>query len=256
MTKIYWLLLLFFIVSITGLYTNAFADSNSTKQALMFPSILNYDQSNTYHDQTKNFSFSPPQNWVILKNIPTSMQNNALVTFSNNNHTGLATLEIFYKPISEQVISALDINSDRDILSAISRELSYNGTDSQTVVLQSGLERYQDGTVIKAISLTRYPNDTTMIQNEHLIFFLNDGREFTLLLASKPQDFHQNQIYFETSANTFYVAPIGKSQTQTPIGPPVPEFGPLAQIVVVISLVGVVIISKFRFRFSQNNSSI
>ena len=233
------------------LYTNVFADSNSTKQIPMFSKTLTFDQSNTYHDKTKNFSLSPPQNWTIL-NVPSSIPSKALVIFSNDNHTGLATLAIFYKPISQQVISVLGTFSDRDILSEISNELTYSGTDSQTKVLQSGLQRYQDGMVIKAVSLTQYPNDTTSIQNEHLIFFLNDGREYTLLLTSKPQDFNQDQNYFETSADTFYVGP-NENLTQTkPIGPPVPEFGPLTGMIISTSIIGVIIISKkFGFYFSR-----
>jgi hypothetical protein len=239
------------------LYTSAFADSNSTKQIPMFSKTLMYDQSNTFHDKTKNFSLSPPQNWTLL-NVPTSIPSKALVIFSNHNHTGLATLAIFYKPISQQVVSVLGTFSDRDILSEISNELSYNGTDSQTKVLQLGLQRYQDGIIIKAVSLSQYPNDTTNIQNEHLIFFLNDGREYTLLLTSKPQDFNQDQNYFETSADTFYVAP-NENSTQigtSKVGPPVPEFGPLAGMIIATSIIGAVIISKkFGFYFSQNNSS-
>jgi hypothetical protein len=238
------------------LYTSAFADSNSTKQIPMFSKTIMYDQSNTFHDKTEGFSFSPPQNWTIL-NVPASIQSKAIVMFSNNNHTGLATLAIFYKPISQQVISVLGTFSDRQILSEISNELSYNGTDSQTKVLQVGLERYQDGSIIKAVSLTQYPNDTNSIQNEHLIFFLNDGREYTLLFTDKPQDFNQDQNYFETAADTFYVAP---NENSTQIGtskvPPVPEFGPLAGMIIATSIIGAVIISKrFGFYFSQNNSS-
>lgn len=231
------------------LYTNAFADSNATKQIPMFSKTFRYDQSNTYHDKTKNFSFSPPQNWTIL-NVPTSIPSKALVIFSNHNHTGLTTLAIFYKPISQQVVSVLRTFSDSNILSEISHELSYSGTDSQTKVLQSGLQRYQDGIIIKAVSLTQYPNDTTNIQNEHLIFFLNDGREYTLLLTSKPQDFNQDQNYFETSIDTFYVAPNENlTQTETSkVDLPVPEFGPLTGMIIATSIIGAVIISK-RFRF-------
>ncbi|HEV2192587.1 MAG TPA: hypothetical protein VGR54_03090 [Nitrosopumilaceae archaeon] len=252
MTKIFCLVLLFLVISTSYLYTNAFADSNSTKQIPMFSKTLRYDQSNTFHDKTKNFSFSPPQNWIIL-NVPTSIPSKALVVFSNDNHTGLATLAIFYKPISQQVVSVLGTFSDSDILSEISNELSYNGADSKTKVLQSGLQRYQDGIVIKAVSLSQYPNDTTNIQNEHLIFFLNDGREYTLLLTSKPHDFNQDQKYFEMSADTFYVAPNENStQTKTSkIGPPIPEFGPFTGMIIVTSIIGVVIISKrFGFHFS------
>ena len=217
----------------------------------MFSKTLIYDQSNTYHDKTMNFSFTPPQNWNIL-NVPASIPNKALVIFSNENHTGLATLAIFYKPISQQVVTVLGTFSDRDILSEIANELSYSGTDSQTKVLQSGLQRYQDGMVIKAVSLTQYPNDTANIQNEHLIFFLNDGREYTLLLTSNPQDFNQIQYYFETSADTFYVGPNEKSTQIGPIGPSVPEFGPLTVMIIAISIIGVVIMSK---RFAHNFSN-
>jgi hypothetical protein len=224
----------------------------------MFAKGLIYDQTNTFHDQSKNFSFSPPQNWIILNNIPASLQSKAIAIFSNNNHTGLATLEIFYKPISQQLVSVLRTLSDREILSEISNELSYKGTDSQTTVLQLGLQRYQDGNIVKTVTLTQYPNDTINIQNEQLIFFLNDDREYTLLLTSNPQDFNLDQKYFESSANTFYV-----SSNENPvnhkmpiIGPPVSEFGPLAGMIIAISIIGVVIISKrFRFYFSQNNSS-
>ena len=108
------------------------------------------------------------------------------------------------------------------------------------------------------MTLTQYPNDTINIQNEQLIFFLNDGREYTLRLTSNPQDFNQDQKYFEKSADTFYVAPNENStHHETPIiGPPVPEFGPFAGMIIVTSIIGVVIISKrFGFYFSQNNSS-
>lgn len=248
--KIYFLVLLFLIISISEFHTSAFADSsNPTKQFPMFSSTVGNSKSNTYQDITKHFSISPPQSWTILKNIPTSMQSNALVTFTNNNNTGLATFSIYYKPISQQVIDVLNTVSDRDIFYDISKELSYNGTDSQTYVSQVGIQRYSDGAVIKAISLTRYTNDTTMIQNEHLIFFLNDDREYTLLLASNPQDFNQNQISFETAADTFYVAPKDNStQSQSSnIIPPVPEFGSLTGMIIVISIIGVMIISR-RFR--------
>ena len=243
--------MLFLIISISVNYTDVFAySSNATKQTTLFSNTVEHAKSNTYQDETRYFSISPPQNWSILKNIPASIPNNALVTFSNNNHTGLATLQIYYKSIPKQVISVLDTYSDNDILSEISQELSYNGTDSQTNVLQEGISRYKDGTLVKAVSVTEYQNDPNTIQNEHLIFFLNDGREYTLVLTSKLQDFHQNQIYFETSANTFYVASMENStQTYNLSPPPVPEFGSLAGMIIVISIIGVVIISRSRFHF-------
>jgi hypothetical protein len=214
----------------------------------MFSRTLSYDQSNSYHDKTSNFSLSPPQNWIIL-NVPPSMQSKALAIFSNHNHTGLATMAIFFKPISQQVVSALQTFSDREILSEISNELSYNGTDSKTRVLQLGLQRYQDGLLIKAVSITLYQNDSSNIQNENLIFYLNDGRQYTLLLTSKPQDFGQDQKFFESSADTLYVAPNDNfTQTQvSKVGPTVPEF-PFAIPIMLISISSMMVFYRMKFR--------
>ena len=197
--KIIFLLIFvaFTIITFTSLQTiTAQTYSNPQKLQEMFNPVNN--QSNTYNDPTHNFSISPPDGWVVKSQ--SNVTNQALVTFSNQNPQSLANFGIYYghlKPIPQTIIALPD-----DII------LNHTVTDlfdtSQFTVLQKNIQRFSDGFIVQAISEPKINSQLTPI-NEWLLFWLDDGRQYLLLLTSSQNNFNQNQADFDRAATTFYV---------------------------------------------------
>ncbi|MDE1728446.1 MAG: hypothetical protein KGH81_04605, partial [Thaumarchaeota archaeon] len=71
--------------------------------------------------------------------------------------------------------------------------------------------------------------------SENLIYFLDNGNQYTLDLTSNPDNIDKNSQLFEDSANTFLA-----SQTN-----PVPEF-PMALTILVIGMFSVIFIFRIK----------
>ncbi len=171
----------------------------------LFSNALKQSSANSYNDVANNFSIEPPMNWIVLNNVPSEISKNALVVFSNNNKNNLATFAIFHRTISSDIINAINKYSDNDVLYSISKELSVNETDSKTIVLKGAIDRYEDGIRIAMITTTIYKTDNSTSGSESIIYFLNTGNQYTLVLTSNPDAFEENSKLFETSANSFTV---------------------------------------------------
>jgi len=76
--------------------------------------------------------------------------------------------------------------------------------------------------------------------SENIIYFLNNGNQYTLELTTSPDNIDKNSQLFEDSANTFLVSQIN----------PVPEF-PITIIIMIIAMVLIITISRIKI---QNNS--
>ena len=189
--------------------TIAFFGSSSAAYATnhdasMFSHAQNYAASNSYKDPTHNFSLQPPLNWIVLNNIPPSVSKNAVVIFSNNDHSKLATLGIFYRSISPNFTSIINKYSDNDILVQISQEMAGKEANSQTIVLKGVVDRYNDGIRVAIVSGTQYNDNSTSV-SENVIYFLNNGGQYTLVLTTDPDHYDMNSKLFEDSANSFLV---------------------------------------------------
>lgn len=168
-------------------------------------------QSNIYNDTIHNFSILPPDGWSAVSQ--SNGTNDALVTFSNQNTQSLANFDIYYGHVNPipQAIYALP---DDEILNQSIVKL-FNA--SQFTILQKNIERFSDGFVIQAIAEPKQNTQSTPL-SEWFLFWLNDGRQYYLILTSSQSDFSQNQAVFERSVYTFYAGPEKI--------PAVPEFGP------------------------------
>ena len=219
------------IISISSLQTILAQNETTpqtTLQKMFNPANI---QSNIYNDTTHNFSISPPDGWSIESQ--SNGTNDALVTFSNQNSQSLANFGIYYnieKPIPEAVISL----SDSEILNQVAPKL-FNS--SQFTILQKNIERFSDGFVIQVISEPKQNTQSTPI-SEWLLFWLDDGRQYFLILTSSQNNFIQNEAAFEKSATTFYV---GSTNIPT-----VPEFGPVSVIVFTIMIFATLLLLKTR----------
>ena len=201
MNKIYLLPVLLFVCILS--YTNpAFATNHPTS---IFSYSLSSGHSNTYSDAMHNFSITPPVDWNPVRNIPDKISNNTIAVFSNNDKNHLATLVIFYRPISQNITDAINKYSDKDIIYSVSQELSGNGQDSKTSVLKGAIDRYTDGVRVATITETNYTSDNSTSISENIMYFLNNGNQYTLILTSNPNDFNKNSVLFENSANSFLV---------------------------------------------------
>jgi hypothetical protein len=197
-------------------------------------------QTNTYNDPTYNFSILPPRGWIPVPQI--NQSDSALAIFENENQNSEANFAIYYykgTPISNAVLSIPD---DQILDLAIAKLFDI----SKYVVYQKNIQRFSDGFVIQAVvaeNQTAQNNQTTQNSpiTEEFSFWLNDGRQYFLVMVSSQNGFNQNAADFERSVYTFYVGP----------QPTVPEFGPVVSAVLVLSMVSIIIISaKTKLQFS------
>lgn len=214
--------------------SSAYATNHNTS---IFSDAQRYADSNTYKNSNFSFSIQPPLNWITLSNLPTTVSNNAIVIFSNNDKTQLATFGIYHRQIGQNVIDAIKEHSDNDVLATIAQEMTATGTstDSKTIVYNGIVDRYTDGTRVSISSATQYTADNSTSLSENRIYFLDNGNQYTLDLTSNPNAIDKNSQLFEDSANTFLVNQIN----------PVPEF-PIAFIILMIAMVPIIFIFKMK----------
>ena len=227
------------IIALTSLET-ASAQINPTVQSPL-PRMFNPAniESNIYNDTVHNFSILPPDGWSAAES-QSNDTSNALVTFSNQDSQSLADFGIYYghvNPIPQSIIAL----PDDEILNQSASRLF---DTSQFTILQKNIERFSDGFVIQAILEPKQTTQNTPI-SEWILFWLDDGRQYFLILTSSQNNFGQNQAAFERSASTFYVGN-DKTSTAQEIGPSVPEFGPVTIIVFTITIFSTVILLKTR----------
>ena len=224
------------IVTITIIFfsTNSAYATNHNDTSI-FSGALRYANSNTYVDTNHTFSIQPPLNWIVLNNLPSNVANNALVVFSNNDKSQLATFGIYHRHIGQNVIDALNSHIDKDILATIAQEMQATGqsADSQTTVYNGVVDRYNDGIHVAISSATRYTVDNSTTLSENIIYFLNNGNQYTLDLTSNPNNIDKNSQLFEDSASTFL-----PNQTN-----PVPEF-PTSLLILITTMFLVIFISR------------
>lgn len=192
-----WVITLIFF-SINSAYATNYTDTS------IFAGALRYTNSNTYVDANHTFSIQPPPNWVVLNNLPSSVSKNAIV-FSNNDKSQLATFGIYHRNIDQNVIDALNSHPDKDILATIAQEMEAvsQNADSKTIVYNGVVDRYDDGVRVAISSATQYTADNSTSLSENIIYFLNNGNQYTLDLTTNPNNIDKNSQLFEDSASTF-----------------------------------------------------
>jgi hypothetical protein len=212
----------------------AWAEGNTTRSSLtsMFnPSNI---PTNTYNDPAYDFSILPPTGWIPVSQ--TNKSDSALVVFANENQNSEANFAIYFyqgKPISDAVLTTPD---DQILNLAIAKLFD----SSKYIVYQKNIQRFSDGFVIQTVVSQNQTTQNSPI-TEEFSFWLKDGRQYFLVMASSQNGFSQNAADFERSAYTFYVGPT----------PTVPEFGPVVPIVLAFSVISIIIIStKTKLRFS------
>lgn len=219
--------------------SSAYATNHNTS---VFLEAQRYSDSNTYKNANYSFSIQPPLNWVVLNNLPPNISNHAIVIFSNNDQTQLATFGVYHRYIAPNVMDAINSHSDNDVLATIAQEMSVKSADSQTIVFNGVVDRYTDGVRVSISSATRYTADNSTSLSENIIYFLNNGNQYTLDLTSNLDNIDKNSQLFEDSANTFIV-----NQANA-----IPEF-PVALAVLIIGMISIIVI--FRIKVGQSNRS-
>ncbi|MFZ0184947.1 MAG: hypothetical protein WBV92_05890 [Nitrosotalea sp.] len=217
---------------ILGSTNSAYATKHDTS---IFSGARQYADSNAYKNDNYSFSIQPPPNWEILTNFPQNLTNQAIVIFSNNNNSQLATFGIYHRYIGQYVIDALNNHTDNDILATINQEITIPSADSKTVMYNGIVDRYNDGIRVVISSATQYTADNSTSFSENIFYYLNNGNQYTLDLTSNPNSIDKNSQLFEDSANTFLV-----SQTS-----PVPEF-PIALVMLIVGMFLIIFISKIK----------
>ncbi len=209
----------------------AYATNHTTS---IFSGAQRFADSNTYKNANYSFSIQPPLNWGVLTNLPPNVSNNAVVIFSNNDKSQLATFGIYHRYITPNVIEAISNHTDNDVLATIAQEMTAgNNNDSQTIVYNGLVDRFNDGVRVSVSSATRYTADNSTTLSENIIYFLNNGNQYTLDLTSNSTTIDKNSQLFEDSANTFL-----SSQTN-----PVPEFS-VALAVLIIGMFSIIFIFR------------
>lgn len=224
------------IVVITLIFFSAnSAYATNHNDTSIFSGALKYANSNTYVDVNHTFSIQPPLNWIVLNNLPSSVSKDAMAIFSNNDKSQLATFGIYHRYIGQNVIDALNSHPDKDILATIAQEMEAVGgsADSRTIVYNGVVDRYNDGVRVAISSATQYTADNSTSLSENIIYFLNNGNQYTLDLTTNPNNIDKNSQLFEDSASTFLANQIN----------PVPEF-PMSLIILITAIFLVIFISR------------
>lgn len=189
-------------LSFTFLTSHAWADQNMTistgPTSPMFNSVN--IQTNTYSNPTYNFSILPPHGWIPTNQ--DSTPDTTLAVFANENPDREATFAIYYyqgRPISYSVL----LTPDSQILDMSIAKLF---DSSKYTIYQKNIERFSDGFVIQAVAAENNTAQNTPVIEE-FSFWLDDGRQYFLVLVSSRTGFLQNAAEFEKSAYTFYVGP-------------------------------------------------
>jgi hypothetical protein len=211
------------VAIILGSTNSAYATNHNTS---IFSDAQRYTDSNSYTDTDHTFSIQPPLNWTVLNNIPPSVSKQAIVIFSNNDKTQLATFGIYHR-------YAINSHSDNDVLATIAQEMSDKNSESQTIVFNGVVDRYNDGTRVTVSSATRYTSDNATSLSENIIYFLNNGNQYTLDLTTNPNSIDKNSQLFEDSVGTFVVNQVS----------PVPEF-PISLIILMVGMFSIIFISR------------
>lgn len=157
-------------------------------------------QSNTYTDTGHYFSITPPKGWIPVSRGNSS--DTALVVFGNENPDSEANFALYYyqgKPIADEVWTL----PDSQILDMAIAKLF---DSSKFVIYQQNIERFSDGFVIQAVA-SQNQTSQSMPVIEEFSFWLRDGRQYFLVMASAQKGFYQNAADFERSAYTFYAGP-------------------------------------------------
>ncbi len=200
----------------------------------IFSDAQRYSDSNTYKNANFSFSIQPPLNWIVLNNLPPNISNQAVVIFSNNDKSQLATFGIYHRFIAPNVMAAIGSHSDNDVLATIAQEMTAgNNNDSQTIVYNGLVDRYNDGVRVSISSATRYAADNSTSLSENIIYFLNSGNQYTLDLTSNSTTIDKNSQLFEDSASTFLA-----SQSNA-----VPEF-PVALVMLIIGMFSAIFVFR------------
>jgi hypothetical protein len=105
--------------------------------------------------------------------------------------------------------------------------------DSKTIVYNGIVDRYNDGVRVAISSATQYTTDNSTSLSENIIYFLDNGNQYTLDLTSNPNNIDKDSQLFEDSANTFLA-----NQTN-----PVSEF-PMSLIILITAMFSVIVISR------------
>jgi hypothetical protein len=242
--KIVAKILLSSIVAITLILfstSSAYATNHNTS---IFSDAQKYADSNIYKNTIYGISIQPPLNWIELTNLPPSLSNHTIVTFSNNDKSQLATFGISHRPIGQDIIDALNNHTDNDILATIAQEMSVPSADSKTVVYNGVVDRYNDGIRVSVSSGTQYTVDNSTSLSENIIYFLNNGNQYTLELTTSPNNIDKDSQLFEDSVNTFLVSQIN----------PVPEF-PFTLGILITAMVSIILISRIKNWVKISNSS-
>ncbi len=185
-------------LALTLLVGHAWADGNMTASegliSMFNPANIH---TNTYNDSSYNFSILPPQGWISVGQ--GNKSDTALAVFANENPDRQANFAIYYyqgMPISEPILAA----PDSEILKMAIAKL-FAGT--KYTIYQENIQRFSDGFVIQAVAAENQTKNSPVI--EEFSFWLMDGRQYFLVLASSQNGFYQNAAEFERSAYTFYV---------------------------------------------------
>jgi len=222
------------VIALVFFSTNSAYATNYTDTSI-FAGALRYANSNTYVDANHTFSIQPPLNWVVLNNLPSSISKNAIAVFSNNDKSQLATFGIYHRYIGQNVIDALNSHPDKDILATIAQEMQAmsQNMDSKTIVYNGIVDRYNDGVRVAISSATQYTADNSTTLSENIIYFLNNGNQYTLDLTTNPTNIDKNSQLFEDSANTFLA-----NHTNL-----IPEF-PTSLLILISAMFAVIFISR------------
>jgi len=212
--------------------SSAYATSHNVS---IFSDAIKYADSNSYKNSNYSISIQPPINWTVLTNLPPDVSNQSIVVFSNNDKTQLATFGIYHRDITSNVIDAINNHSDNDVLATIAQEMTHQDADSKTIVYNGIVDRYTDGVRVAVSSATHYTVDNSTSLSENIIYFLDNGNQYTLDLTSNQDNIDKNSQLFEDSASTFVA-----SQTN-----PVPEF-PISLAIMITGMFAVIFIFRIK----------
>lgn len=183
--------------------------------------------TNTYVNKFYKFSIEPPTNWQISENAELlGGESAAIVAFySDDPHpTYTSNFIITYQNVGSDLVELLRYSSDDQVLDEFATGFTLGTAGLK--ILEKEIKSYNDGYKIK-LQFVQTPkleeSQFATLQQESIVYLLDNGDRYMLSFASTPEDFNTNIGAFRKSAESFHVGEIQYVQSKPDPEPKVSE---------------------------------
>lgn len=172
----------------------------------------------TYVNKLYKFSIDPPANWSVIENAELLGGETAAVVafYSDDPHpTYTSNFIITYQNVGSDIVKLLRYSPDNEVLDQFATGFTLNVEGVK--ILEKEIESHADGYKVK-LQFVQTPKlqekQFATLQQESIVYLLDNGDRYMLSFASTPEDFDTNVGAFRKSADSFHVGNIQYAQAK------------------------------------------